>query len=117
MPRSGSLSEWERRLAAQTGMTNGWPGNAGSRIRKRQGPPAGAPGVPAADRGRADRRGRQEQIESLDEVLTSVLALPPMSFDRLMSTPRTPEFDPGPLAAWPGPTRTGATSRRPGRAG
>jgi len=28
-------------------------------------------------------------------VLTSVLPLPPMSFDRLMATPRTPPFDPG----------------------
>jgi len=39
----------------------------------------------------------QEQIKSLDEVLTSVLALPAVSFDRLMATPRTPAFDPGPL--------------------
>ena len=39
----------------------------------------------------------QEQITSLDEVLTSVLPLPPLSFDRLMITPRTPAFDPGQL--------------------
>ncbi|MGH3202982.1 MAG: hypothetical protein ACRDOA_14765 [Streptosporangiaceae bacterium] len=39
----------------------------------------------------------QEQIKNLEAVLTSVLPLPPMSFDRLMATPRTPVFDPGPL--------------------
>ena len=39
----------------------------------------------------------QEQIRRLDEVLTSVLALAPVSFDRLRATPRIPAFDPGPL--------------------
>jgi len=54
----------------------------------------------------ADRQTAEvlEQIKSLDEVLTSVLAFPPMSFDRLMATARTPPFDPGPLdAARPAP--------------
>ncbi len=39
----------------------------------------------------------QERMKALDEVLTSVLPLRPLSFDRLMAVPRTPEFDPGPL--------------------
>ena len=57
----------------------------------------------------------QEQLKSLDEVLTSVLALPPLSFDRLMITPRTPAFDPGPLgAALPGPDWADFAPARPG---
>ena len=48
-------------------------------------------------------------------MLTSVLALPPMSFDRLMSTPRTPEFDPGPLGvAQPDPDWSDFAPPRPG---
>ena len=39
----------------------------------------------------------QERMKTLDEILTSVLPLRPLSFDRLMAVPRTPEFDPGPL--------------------
>ena len=46
----------------------------------------------------------QERMKALDEVLTSVLPLRPLSFDRLMAVPRTPEFDPGPLGpALPAP--------------
>ena len=43
-------------------------------------------------------------MKALDEVLTSVLPLRPLSFDRLMAVPRTPDFDPGPLGpALPAP--------------
>ena len=40
-------------------------------------------------------------MKDLDEVLTSVLPLRPLSFDRLMAVPRIPEFDPGPLGPAP----------------
>ena len=57
----------------------------------------------------------QEQIRSLDEVLTSVLPLPPLTFDRLMITPRTPAFDPGPLGdALPRPDWGDFAPARPG---
>lgn len=39
----------------------------------------------------------ERQATVIDEVLTSALALPPFSFDRLMTFPRTPRFDPGAL--------------------
>jgi restriction system protein len=40
-------------------------------------------------------------MKALDAVLTSVLPLRPLSFDRLMAVPRTPDFDPGPLGPAP----------------
>jgi restriction system protein len=39
----------------------------------------------------------ERRIKILDEVLTGILALPPLTFDRLKVTPRLPRFDPGPL--------------------
>ena len=39
----------------------------------------------------------QRQIKSLDEMLTSVLRLEPLSFDRLLAARTIPRFDPGPL--------------------
>ena len=37
-------------------------------------------------------------MKALGEVLTSVLTLRPLTFERLLAAPRTPDFDPGPLA-------------------
>lgn len=114
MPRSGSLSDWERRLAAQRR-----DDERAARERRQQ----------QRDKEKARQtehlESRQrtadeqtatvaEQIASLDEVLTGVLSLPPVSFDRLMSTARTPEFDPGPLgAAPPGPQWSDFAPARP----
>jgi restriction system protein len=62
-----------------------------------------------------------EQIKSLDEVLTGVLPLEPVSFDRLMVTPRMPRFDPGDGAeaagalGAPGPDWSDFAPARPGR--
>jgi hypothetical protein len=114
MARSGSLSEWERRLADQR------PDDERlARERRQQ--------DKEEDKARqqehlesrqrtADERTAAvaEQIKSLDEVLTSALALPPMSFDRLMATARTPAFDPGPLGvALPGPEWSDFAPARP----
>ncbi len=43
----------------------------------------------------------ERQIKTLDEVLTRALTLPPFTFKRLMTFPKTPEFDPGPLGHGP----------------
>jgi len=39
----------------------------------------------------------EERMKALGEVLTSVLPQRPLTFERLLSTPRISEFDPGPL--------------------
>ncbi len=39
----------------------------------------------------------ERQIKALDEILTSVLSLPALTFDALKVTPEIPRFNPGPL--------------------
>ena len=97
MARSGNLAEWQGRLAAQHQEDEGL-----ARERRRQEQEQEKVRQQEhleSQRQAADGQTAEvlEQIKSLDEVLTSVLALPPMSFDRLMATPRTSPFDPGPL--------------------
>lgn len=60
----------------------------------------------------------EERLRTLDEVLTSVLTLPPLSFDRLLVTPKAPGFDPGPLGvAVPAPHWGDFAPARPGGLG
>jgi restriction system protein len=47
----------------------------------------------------------QRQVRILDEMLTSVLSLAPLSFEALMVSPNPPRFDPAP-SGLPGPTPT-----------
>jgi len=55
-----------------------------------------------------------EQMKTLEEVLSSVLSLRPLSFDRLLTTPRPPEFDPGTLGtAVPAPDWADFAPARP----
>jgi len=104
MPRSGSLADWERRLAAQRR-------DEARLARERRQQEKEKEQARQQEHLEAQQRTADEQtaaaqarLTDLDEVLSSVLPLPPMSFDRLMATPRTPPFDPGPLgAATPGP--------------
>jgi restriction system protein len=104
MARSGSLAAWEQRLAAQRreddrlARERRQRDNEQGRLRLQE--------HRESQQQAADEKTAavQEQMKALDEVLTSVLPLRPLSFDRLMTVPRTPEFDPGPLApALPAP--------------
>ncbi len=97
MARSGSLAALEQRLADQRHeddrLARERRQRAGEQERRRlqehrESQQQAADGKTAAV---------QERMKALDEVLTSVLSLRPLSFDRLMAVPRTPEFDPGPL--------------------
>jgi restriction system protein len=104
MARSGSLAALEQRLAAQRReddrLARERQQRAGEQERLRQQEHRESQQQEADDKTAAV----QERMKALDEVLTSVLSLPPLSFDRLMAVPRTPEFDPGPLGdALPAP--------------
>ncbi len=56
----------------------------------------------------------ERQIKALEEVLTSALALPPLTFRRLMTFPPTPDFDPGPLGhGLPAPDWSSFEPQRP----
>ncbi len=63
----------------------------------------------------ADRKtaGVEEQVKTLDEILTGVLSSPALTFDSLKVTPELPAFDPGHLGtAEPAPD--GLTTSLPG---
>jgi restriction system protein len=114
MPRSGSLSDFERRLAERHREEQRL---ARERRQEKEKDKARQQEHLDAQQRAAEEQTAEvpEEIDSLDEVLTSVLALPPVSFDRLMATPRTPAFDPGPLgAAVPGPDWSDFAPARPG---
>ena len=97
MARSGSLAALEQRLAAQRreddrlARERRQRDNEQERLRQQEHRESQQQ---AADDQTA---AVQERMKALDEVLASVLPLRPLSFDRLMAVPRTPEFDPGPL--------------------
>ena len=104
MARSGSLAALEQRLAAQRREDDRLARERRQREREqekvRQQEHLEAQQQAAEDKTAA----LQERTKALDEVLTSVLPLRPLSFERLMAAPRTPEFDPGPLGtALPAP--------------
>ena len=104
MARSGNASDWQHRLAAQRQEAEQLAAERRQQVRDRE--KARQQELLESQQRTAEEQTAavQEQIKSLEEVLTSVLPLPPMSFDRLMATPRTPAFDPGPLGvAVPGP--------------
>jgi restriction system protein len=104
MARSGNASDWQRRLAAQRQDDERLARERRRQERDRE-KDRQEEHLESQQRDAEEQTAAvQEQVKSLEEVLTSVLPLPPMSFDRLMATPRTPAFDPGPLGvAVPGP--------------
>jgi restriction system protein len=114
MSRSGNLAEWQRHLAVQyrederLARERRQQEKQEEKVRQQEHLESRQQ---AADEQTAEV---QEQISRLDEVLTSVLALPPMSFDRLIATPQLPAFDPGPLGvARPGPDRSDFAPAQP----
>jgi hypothetical protein len=99
MARSGSLAQWEQRLAAQRREDD-------RLVRERRQREKDQERVRQQEHLESQQQAVEEQtaaveerMKVLEEVLTSVLSLQPLSFDRLLAVPRTPEFDPGPLGA------------------
>ena len=115
MSRSGNLAEWERRLAAQHRDDERLTRERTRREREQE--KARQQEHLESQQRAADEQAEavQEQIKNLDEVLSGVLPLAPMSFARLTATPHTPPFDPGPLgAAQPDPDWRDFAPARPG---
>jgi restriction system protein len=97
MARSGSLSEYERQVAARR--------READRLAKEQ-----ARLAKEQEKIRQQRHAESQQratetktaavgqrIKVLDEVLTGILPLPALTFDRMKVAPKLPGFDPGPL--------------------
>ena len=99
MARSGSLAAWEQRLAAQRREDDRLAREKRQRDREQE-------RVRQQEHLESRQRAAEEQtaaveerLKALGEVLTSVLPVRPLSFDRLLAAPRVPEFDPGPLGS------------------
>jgi restriction system protein len=104
MARSGSIAQFEQRLAAQRREED-------RQARERRQREKDQDRLREQEHVESQQRAAEEQtteveerMKTLENVLSSVLALRPLSFDRLLATPRAPEFDPGLLgAALPAP--------------
>jgi len=99
MARSGSLAAWEQRLANQRreddrqARLKKQAERDAERIRQQD-------HLASRQQEAEDKTAEvQARMKALGEVLTSALPLRPITFERLLAAPRTPEFDPGPLAA------------------
>jgi len=97
MARSGSLSAWEQRLAAQRRQDERLARERRQRDREserlRQQEHLESREQAAEEQTAAVR----EQMKALGEVLASALPFRPLTFERLLAAPRVPDFDPGPL--------------------
>lgn len=110
MAQTDSLSDFQRRLAAQRR-----PTERPTRSRA-------AEQEPEQDHLKAQQRAAEQetgaverQIKVLDELLASALRLEPLTFESLKVSPGTPRFDPGPLAAAePAPGWDDYAPERPG---
>jgi restriction system protein len=101
MARSGSLSEFERRLAAQRREDDRQ--DREQRKQDREQEKARQQAHLESRQAEADTMTAavQEQVKTLAEVLTSVLPRPALTFERLMATPKLAPFDPGELGQVP----------------
>ena len=104
MARSGSLAAWEQRLAAQRRDEDRLARER--RQRERDSERVRQQEHLASRQREAEEQTAavEERVKALGEVLASILPLRPLTFERLLATPRVPEFDPGPLgSALPAP--------------
>jgi restriction system protein len=99
MARSGNLAAWEQRLATQRreddrqARAKRQHDRDAERVRQQE-------HLASRQQAAEDKTAEaQAQLKALGEVLTSVLPLRPLTFERLLAAPKTPDFDPGPLAA------------------
>jgi restriction system protein len=101
MARSGSLSEFERRLAEQRREDDRL--DREQRKQDREQEKARQQDHLESRQAEADAMTAavQEQVKILSEVLTSVLPRPALTFERLMTAPRVAPFDPGELGQVP----------------
>src|SRR6516225_8468783 len=104
MARSGSLAALEQRLAAQRREDDRLARERRQRERDSERVRQQEHLASCQQQGEEQTAAVEERMKELGEVLTSVLPLRPLTFERLLSTPRVVGFEPGPLgAALPAP--------------
>lgn len=104
MARIGSLAAWEQRLAAQRREDDRLARERRQRERDQEKVRHQEHLASQQETAEEQTAAVEDQMKALGDVLTSVLPLRPLTFERLLSTPRVAEFDPGPLgSALPAP--------------
>lgn len=99
MARSGSRSQWERQMAAQRREAER-QAREQARLAKELEKARQQRHIDSQQRAAELKTAEvEQQIRTLDEVLTSILRLPVLTFDSLTVTPELPSFDPGSLGA------------------
>lgn len=97
MARSGSRSQWERQMAAQRREAER-QAREQARLAKELEKARQQRHIESQQRAADLKTAEVErQIKMLDEVLTSILRLPVLTFDSLTVTPELPHFDAGSL--------------------
>jgi restriction system protein len=104
MPQSGGRSQWERQVAAQRREAE-QQAKEEARRQKEEEKARKLRHLESQQReAEAKTAAVERRIKLLDEVLTSILPLSPLSFERLKVSPQISRFDPGPLGrALPAP--------------
>lgn len=115
MARSGSRSEWERQMAAQRREADR-QAREQARLAKEQEKDRQERHIQSQQRAAEVKTAKVEQrVKILDEVLTSILSMPVLTFDSLKVAAALPTFDPGPLGvAEPAPAWEDYTPPEPG---
>jgi restriction system protein len=104
MARSGSLAALEQRLAAQRREDDRMARERRQRERDSERVRQQEHLASLQQQAEEQTAAVEERMKELGEVLTSVLPQRPLTFERLLSTPRVAEFEPGPLgSALPAP--------------
>jgi restriction system protein len=101
MARSGSLSDFERRLVTQRREDDRLDREQRKQDKERE---KARQQVQLESRQReADEKNTavQEQVRILEEILTGILPRPALTFERLLAAPKLPPFDPGELGQVP----------------
>ena len=115
MARSGGRSQWEREMAAQRREAER-QAREQARLAKEREKARQQRHIQAQQRA-AERKtaGVEEQVKTLDEILTGVLSAPALTFDSLKVAPELRAFDPGHLGtAEPAPDWTDYEPPGPG---
>jgi restriction system protein len=125
MSRGGGSMQWERQLAAQRREAER-QARERARWEKEQEKARKQRHLESQQRAAEVKTAEvEQQVKALDEVLTSILPVAPLSFDRMMAIPEIPTFHPGSLGITPpvpdwsqyAPAEPGGLSRFFGGAG
>ena len=101
MARSGSLSDFERRLVTQRREDDRLDREQRKQDKERE--KARQQEQLESRQREADEKNTavQEQVRILEEILTGILPRPALTFERLLAAPKLPPFDPGELGQVP----------------